>query len=281
MGLTVGISISASVHRSDWGQAMNENLVTENTLYRRYGLAFSQRSLDDLVDLTLRPVVAPQLYCTCNVNHLRMLQGNAAFRSAYARAALVTVDGRPIRMLARKQTSTDLPVVTGADLFSALLEKLRPGIDRPYFVASSLNAARSLRDQLVARGFDPATIGTESPPFGFERDEAFGAAMAARIYARNATHLFMGVGAPKSEIWVSSHMSELPPAHIFCVGAALDFSSSLKSRAPVWVRALSLEWAHRMLSEPRRLLPRYAGDALFLLQILVGRKLMPVFPPRD
>ncbi|GHC91745.1 WecB/TagA/CpsF family glycosyltransferase [Novosphingobium pokkalii] len=254
--------------------------VTGALLYRRYGLAFSQRPLGELVDLALRPVAAPQLYCTCNVNHLRMLQGNAAFRDAYARAALVTVDGRPIRMLARWQTGTDLPVVTGADLFPALLEKLRPGIDRPYFVASSLDAAQALRDQLVARGFDPAAIGTESPPFGFERDEAFGTAMAARIRELGTTHLFMGVGAPKSEIWVARHFALMPAAHIFCVGAALDFSSQKKERAPEWMRKLSLEWAHRMMSEPRRLLPRYAGDAWLLATIIAGRKLEPVFPPR-
>jgi N-acetylglucosaminyldiphosphoundecaprenol N-acetyl-beta-D-mannosaminyltransferase len=118
-----------------------------------------------------------------------------------------------------------------------LLEKLRPGIDRPYFVASSLDAAQALRDQLVARGFDPAAIGTESPPFGFERDEAFGAAMAARIRELGTTHLFMGVGAPKSEIWVARHFALMPAAHIFCVGAALDFSSQKKARARVDAQA--------------------------------------------
>jgi N-acetylglucosaminyldiphosphoundecaprenol N-acetyl-beta-D-mannosaminyltransferase len=174
-----------------------------------------------------------------------------------------------------------VPVVTGADLFPALLQALRPGIDRPFFVASSPEAAQILHDQLVARGFDSAQIGQDSPPYGFERDAAYSAGLVARIGALGTTHLFMGVGAPKSEIWVSRHFAALPPAHIFCVGAALDFSSSLKSRAPAWVRALSLEWAHRMLSEPRRLLPRYAGDALFLAQIVAGRKLVPVFPPRD
>jgi N-acetylglucosaminyldiphosphoundecaprenol N-acetyl-beta-D-mannosaminyltransferase len=249
-------------------------------LYQRYGLAFSRYSLDELVALALRPIADPQLYCTCNVNHLRMLQRNPAFREAYARAALVTVDGRPIRMLARWQTGMDLPVVTGADLFPALLENLRSGVDRPYFVASTMNGAQALRDQLATRGFDTAAIGIESPPFGFERDDAFGAAMAARIRELGATHVFMGVGAPKSEIWVARHFAMLPAAHIFCVGAALDFSSQQKERAPQWMRRLSLEWAHRMLSEPRRLLPRYAGDAWLLAKIVAGRKLKLVFPPR-
>ena len=43
---------------------------------------------------------------------------------------------------------------------------------------------------------------------------------------------------------------------------------------------MSLEWLHRMLSEPRRLVPRYAGDALFLAGILAGRRLAPIVPPR-
>jgi len=250
-------------------------------LFSRYGLAFDSVPLDGVVDMALQPAAAPQLYCTCNLNHLRQLQANADFRAAYARAAVVTVDGRPIRMLARLQARQDVPVVTGADIFPAMLAALRPDVDRPFFVASSPQAAQILQDQLVARGFDAAAIGCDSPPYGFERDAAYSADLVARIAALGTTHLFMGVGAPKSEIWVSRHFDALPAAHIFCVGAALDFSSSLKSRAPQWVRALSLEWAHRMLSEPRRLFPRYAGDALFLAQILAGRKLTPVFPPRD
>lgn len=259
---------------------MNQQTVGTGALFERYGLKFDSFLLEQVAAKALQPATSPQLYCTCNLNHLRRLQGNEDFRAVYALAAVVTVDGRRMRMLARLQAQRYVPVGTGADMLRALMQALRPGIDRPFFVASSTQAAQLLRDKLIACGFDPTHIGHNSPPCGFERDGACSSDLVARIAALDATHLFMGVGAPKSEIWVSRHFAALPTAHIFCVDAVLDFSSRLKSCAPAWVRALSLEWAHRLLSESLHLLPRYAGDALFLAQIVAGRKLVPVFPPR-
>lgn len=41
------------------------------------------------------------------------------------------------------------------------------------------------------------------------------------------------------------------------VGAAFDFLSGSKSRAPRWMQRTGFEWAHRLASEPRRLAGRY------------------------
>lgn len=41
------------------------------------------------------------------------------------------------------------------------------------------------------------------------------------------------------------------------VGAAFDFHAGLKPQAPGWMQQSGLEWLFRLLSEPRRLGPRY------------------------
>ena len=52
-----------------------------------------------------------------------------------------------------------------------------------------------------------------------------------------------------------------------CIGASLDFLTGRKARAPLWMRKASLEWLHRLLSEPKRLWRRYLveGPRIFLL----------------
>jgi exopolysaccharide biosynthesis WecB/TagA/CpsF family protein len=52
-----------------------------------------------------------------------------------------------------------------------------------------------------------------------------------------------------------------------CVGAALDFITGTQKRAPRFARRLGLEWAHRLLTNPRRMWRRYLveGPAIFLL----------------
>ncbi|WBO20851.1 WecB/TagA/CpsF family glycosyltransferase [Sphingomonas abietis] len=249
---------------------------------RRYGLNFERATFERVVEIALEPRDAPQLYCTCNLNHLRLLQTDAEFRDAYRKAGVITVDSRPIQLLARLQCADSLPLVTGSDLFSALIPRLRPSVDRPFFVTSSMEAGHILASQLMDQGFAPEAIGHVSPPFGFQDDEPYSDHLIEQITALGTTHLFMGVGAPKSERWIARYFAKLPAAHIFCVGAALDFTSGLKNRAPSWLRRFNLEWLHRMLGEPRRLAPRYLGDALFLARIIGGGRLVQVSPmPQD
>ena len=42
------------------------------------------------------------------------------------------------------------------------------------------------------------------------------------------------------------------------VGAAFEFLAQTKPRAPGWAQRAGLEWAHRLVTEPRRLAGRYA-----------------------
>ena len=48
------------------------------------------------------------------------------------------------------------------------------------------------------------------------------------------------------------------------VGAAIDFLSGGKRRAPRWLQRAGLEWLFRLVTEPRRLWRRYLiGNILF------------------
>ena len=78
----------------------------------------------------------------------------------------------------------------------------------------------------------------------------------------------IGLGAPKQELWVHRHASMLSVKVALCVGATIDFLAGEKRRAPRWIQALGLEWLHRMMSEPRRLMGRYAHDAVVFPRLL-------------
>ena len=56
------------------------------------------------------------------------------------------------------------------------------------------------------------------------------------------------------------------------IGASLDFVSGRVQRAPKVLQKIGLEWAFRMWLEPRRLIPRYTANAIFLFR-MVGREL--------
>lgn len=231
-----------------------------------FGIDFSSRNKDSLVDLLVRepapPAGGPAMVVTANIDHVVNLLRDARFRTAYRAASLATADGFPVAVYARLR-GADLPGrVPGPDLFAALMPRLDPVRHRPFFVVSRDVTGDKLRQYLVGRGFAPERVGTDCPPFGFERDEDYSASLAWQIRAHGTTHLVMGVGSPKSELWLYDWRAALGDCYALGIGAGIDFFVGTETRAPGWMRAACLEWFWRMAREPRRLARRYLWDAL-------------------
>lgn len=226
-----------------------------------FGIEFSPRSMADIVDelanALIPPGTGPRAIVTANLDHIVQLTRNAAFRAAYANAWLTTADGMPVYAYAKLRGSPAPARVTGADLFAELMARLPGHPCRLFFAASSTEAVRRLRAKLVADGVPAESLAFAVPPFGFERDAAYSAALAARIRAHGTTHLFLGVGAPKSEIWTERHRPDLGDCYVLCIGAGIEMLVGLKQRAPAWVQRIGGEWLWRFAQEPRRLFRRY------------------------
>jgi N-acetylglucosaminyldiphosphoundecaprenol N-acetyl-beta-D-mannosaminyltransferase len=206
---------------------------------------------------------------TPNVDHAVLVQSNAELRTAYRDAGLVLADGWPV-VAASRLLRRPLPErVAGSDLTPALFDAAKR--DRPLRVYL-LGAAPGVGDRAAKniRQRWPAVevVGVYSPPLGFERDEQENRAILDRIRTAAPDVLIVGLGAPKQELWVHRHQREIAARAALCVGATIDFLAGEKRRAPKLLQRFGLEWLHRMLSEPRRLVRRYARDAWIFPQLV-------------
>ena len=82
-------------------------------------------------------------------------------------------------------------------------------------------------------------------------------AVTAAVREAAPNIVWCALGAPKQELWMRANEETLSPALLLGVGAAFDFVAQTKPRAPQKMQALGLEWLHRLLCEPRRLMGRY------------------------
>lgn len=82
-------------------------------------------------------------------------------------------------------------------------------------------------------------------------------AIAARINADEPDVVWVGLGMPKQERWMARLRPQLEAPVLCGVGAAFDFHADRVAQAPRWMQDRGLEWAHRVVQEPRRQLPRY------------------------
>lgn len=229
------------------------------------GVTFSPLTRDALVERMLRDRMPKgagvRLIATANLDHIVNLVRNARFRAAYSSAWAATADGAPVLAYARLRGCEITERVTGADLTVSLLEKMEAGVCRPFFVTSSEQAGVLLRQTLIARGFSAESVAFHCPQFGFERDPAASVRLATTIRDHRTTHLFVGLGAPKSEIWVHENRDLLGDTYALAIGAGLDFYLGLRRRAPGWMRRIGCEWLWRLMSEPKRLSRRYLLDS--------------------
>jgi exopolysaccharide biosynthesis WecB/TagA/CpsF family protein len=188
----------------------------------------------------------------------------------YRDAWLSLCDSRIVRALARLERHA-LPLVTGSDLVAALLATLnRPhNAKRILVVGPRRGVETALRAAYPNLNFDilPA-------PAGLSQNAELRLAVARACVHRQWDIVLLCVGCPAQE-QIARHIAELGRTSgiALCVGASIDFLTGARARAPLWVQQLSLEWAYRLLREPRRLWRRYLVESPKILHIFVKERL--------
>lgn len=206
---------------------------------------------------------------TLNLDHLVKRRADAGFADAYRRATFVTADGWPVAWLARRQGAAAVERATGADLVDPLCaEAARLGLSVHFFGASdeTLKKAAAI---LTARHPGLVIAGLEAPPMGFDPASRAAEEAADRIAASGARLCFVAFGAPKQEVFSDRMARRHSGVGFVCIGAALDFIAGEKRRAPAFFQRTGLEWAWRLLSEPRRMTGRYARCAAVFADVAV------------
>jgi len=207
---------------------------------------------------------------TPNVDHIVQVQSNVALQNAYQQAALVVTDGRPV-VWAANLLGVKIPeTVPGSDLVPAIFEHAQKN-EKPIkvFLLGAMPGVADRAKAAISQQWSVVNVvGTLSPDFGFDKNDAESQKICEIVNASGAELLVLGLGAPKQELWVTKYAVNLAVEVALCVGATIDFLAGEKPRAPVWMRKSGLEWLHRMLSEPKRLAKRYVVDAIVFPKIV-------------
>lgn len=194
---------------------------------------------------------------TINLDHLVKLRSDAAFRDAYARHDLVVADGNPIVWLSRL-AGKPVTLVPGSDLVIPLARLAAADGVPVALVGTTDEALQAAADHLQAEAPGINITARIAPPMGFDPDSDAARDLLHRVRDSQAGLCFLALGAPKQERLAARGLIEAPQTGFASIGAGLDFLAGNQTRAPEWVRRIAMEWAWRMLSAPRRLIPRYA-----------------------
>jgi len=221
-----------------------------------------------------------RVYVLVNGYSATLRRHHDAYASLLEQDAVVPLsDGAAITLGARLAGAGRSPRCPGPDLLERAA-RVAAGDGTAFFLlGGDVGVAEQLAEELRKRYPGLRIAGAATPPFG-KWSEAESRKLVGLVAKSDADILWLGVSAPNQEIWsVAWHESIGRP--IVCVGAAFDFLSGRKPRAPRWIRQIGLEWLFRLASEPGRLWRRdLVGYAVFLADVLrYGRR--PVRVPSD
>lgn len=217
----------------------------------------------------------PNYACVTGAHGIVESRRDPHLRDIHNAAGLVTPDGVPLVWLARMMGFNHVERVYGPDLMLAVCESGLLRGYRHYFYGGAPGVPELLAQRLLERFPRLQVVGTYCPPFrALRRDEDI--EIMRQISEAKPDILWVGLSTPKQERWMAEHVGRLGVPVLVGCGAAFDFIGEIKSQAPRWMMRAGLEWFYRMLTEPRRLGPRYLVTVpvfigLVTRQLLRGR----------
>jgi N-acetylglucosaminyldiphosphoundecaprenol N-acetyl-beta-D-mannosaminyltransferase len=207
---------------------------------------------------------------TPNLDHLRRSRKDIRFGALVAEADLVLADGMPLIWASRLQ-GTPLPErVAGSDLISSLSAAAAERGRSLFLLGGAPGTAEGAAKVLRERHPGIRIVGTHCPPMGFEKSDEAMATIIGELVHADPDIVYVALGSPKQEMLVERIRRTLPEAWWLGVGNSFSFLCGEVPRAPRWMQRCGLEWAHRLLQEPRRLFKRYLVVGLPFAVSLMG-----------
>lgn len=195
--------------------------------------------------------------CVSNVHTTVTAYRDENYRKVQNSSILSIPDGGPLASECRRRGFTDTERTTGPDFMNEILKISAEYGYKHYFYGSTNETLAKMKNELLTKYPKLNIVGMYSPPFrtltNEENDD-----IIKKINESNADFLWVGLGAPKQEIFMYEHMDKIN-ALMVGVGAAFDYFAGNIKRAPKIMQKLNLEWLYRLMQDPKKLFFRYVS----------------------
>ena len=207
--------------------------------------------------------------CVSNVHTTIMSYEDEKYKAIQNSGFMALPDGKPLSIVSKKRGFKDAERVTGPDLMEEIFKISEEKGYSHYFYGSTQETLDTLKVKLNNKYPNMKIAGMYSPPFR-KLTENEDKDVIENINKENPDFIWIGLGAPKQEIWMMEHKGKVNGL-MLGVGAGFDYHAGKIERAPMWMQKYSLEWLFRLNQEPKRLFKRYINtNSKFIWLILKG-----------
>jgi N-acetylglucosaminyldiphosphoundecaprenol N-acetyl-beta-D-mannosaminyltransferase len=208
----------------------------------------------------------PAVITSANGQVLSMCARDPRLRRLFLSTDLIHADGMPLVFASRLKCRTPLPErVATTDLFHDVA-RLAEARGASFYLLGGTAEVIEKAVRNVRQAYPRLMIAGYRDGY-FKEEEA--AQVVASINDARPDVLWVGMGVPAEQVFSMRYRQSLSNIGVIKTsGGLFDFLSGNNKRAPAWMQAAGLEWLHRLVIEPRRLLLRYLmtnPHALYLL----------------
>lgn len=258
-----------TIHYSYVGKVNKNQIPTCNIL----GVNIAAINMEWLLDFTNRNIyeLSGNYMTVANVHTLVTAMEDMDYRAIQNGGIMAIPDGGPLSSVGKKRGYKQMDRTTGPSYMEELLKISTEKGYRHYFYGSTEETLEKLYQKLSEEYPGVKIAGMYSPPFrpNTEKEDA---AIVKRINETEPDIVWVGLGAPKQEKWMSEHQG-LVKGLMVGVGAGFDYLAGNIDRAPEWMQKNSLEWIYRLLQDPKRLFGRYLHtNTKFIWNVIIRGK---------
>lgn len=179
-------------------------------------------------------------------------------------AAIQIPDGVGVLVASRLKGGSIKTRVTGIDLMYGICDNAAKKNHRVYLLGAKPGVAEMAAEILKKRYKGLNIVGIMD---GYFKDEN---EVISDIKEKSPDILFVAMGSPKQEYWITGHMNELGVPLLMGVGGSFDVTCGNIKRAPGFMCSLGLEWMYRLIKEPWRY-KRMLVLPQFLIKVVLKR----------
>jgi len=204
--------------------------------------------------------------CAVSVHGVLSARRDSRIAQAFADAAIVIPDGRPIVWVGRMQGHRAIRQVTGPDLMRAIFAGPQFAGRSHFLYGGKAGVALELAAMWKKRFPGTRIAGTYTPPFR-ALTPAEEADLIARLNHCRPDFIWIGISTPRQDMLMRRLLPHIDCGLLLGVGAAFDFHTGRIRDCAPWIKRIGLQWLHRLIQDPARLWRRNLYNATFLWHI--------------
>ena len=184
---------------------------------------------------------------TANPEILYRALSDKGLYETIAQASLVTADGQGVLLAGKLLNQPFKARVTGIDLAEALCATSGERGHKIYFLGGKEGISKKAQMAILRRYPNANIVGEHHGYFKNDIEP-----LLAELREKQPDILLVAMGSPYQEEFILRYQKLLNIPVAIGVGGTLDVFSGEFKRAPELVQTLKLEWAYRILSDPKR-----------------------------